>query len=146
MRHYSIESGCSFRLVRWHLVFILILACPTQQSRAVDLIGYLPYYRMNATYTSGTLPAQLGMLDEVRYFGLTAGSDGSIQPLSGSGTLQSHKDNIAIVKQKIGTASTRLDLTLGGAGESANFSTIAASSTLRATFAQNVKNILDQTW
>jgi GH18 family chitinase len=144
MRHGNTKIQC-IQYARLHLFLGLVLAWSAQQSRALDLIGYLPYYRMSASYNSGTLPTQLGMLNEVRYFGLTAGSDGSIQPLSGSGTLQSHKDNIATIKQKIGTTSTRLDVTLGGAGESANFATIAASSTLRATFAQNVKNILDQT-
>src|SRR5262249_2518230 len=115
--------------MRHYLAVLLVCSCAAPRALSLDLIGYLPYYRMRASYNSGALPTQLGMLNEVRYFGLTAGSDGSIQPLSGSGTLQAHKDNIAVIKQKIGTSSTRLDLTLGGAGESTNFATIAASST-----------------
>ena len=145
MEDVAEECGKIKRFMRRAVVLLLSLIALTQRVAALDLVGYVPYYRMSSTYDNDTLPAQLGMLNEVRYFGLTAASDGSIQPLSGSGTLQSHKDNIAIIKLKIGTMSTRLDLTLGGAGESANFATIAASSTLRATFAQNVKTILDQT-
>lgn len=116
---------------------------------ALDLIGYVPYWEMGSSYTNGTLPAQLGMLDEVRYFGLTAASDGSITSLSGSGTLQSHLDRISTIMQKINALPAgqrpRLDLTLGGAGEAANFAAIAASSTLRTTFAQNISTILSQT-
>src|SRR5262247_2761828 len=84
-------------------------------SQALDLVGYLPYYRMNASYNSNTLPTQLGMLNEIRYFGLTAASDGTVVPLSGSGTLQSHLNNIAVIKQKIDAMPAairpRLDLT-----------------------------------
>ncbi len=115
----------------------------------VDLTGYLPYYRMGTTYNNNVLPTQLSMLNEVRYFGLTAGSDGSIVPLSGSGNLSTHQNNISTIEQKIGALPAnerpRVDLTLGGAGESANFATIAVSSTLRATFAQNIANLLNQT-
>ncbi len=125
-------------------LLFLIVGASVQSSVGLDLIGYDPYYRINTSDTSNTLQTQLGMLNEVRYFGLTAGSDGSIVPLANSGTLQSHKDKIAFIKQKIGTSSTRLDITLGGAGESANFATIAASATLRSTFAQNIKTFLDQ--
>jgi hypothetical protein len=39
---------------------------------AVELIGYVPNYRMgSADYASETLPEQLKLLDEVRYFGIT---------------------------------------------------------------------------
>ena len=88
---------------------------------ALDLVGYVPYYRMNTTYNNGTLPAQLGMLNEVRYFGLTAASDGSIVPLAGSGTVQSNVDRIATIQQILYAPPAgqrpRLDITLGGAGE-----------------------------
>ena len=116
---------------------------------AVDLIGYVPYWEMNATYNNGLLPAQLAMLDEVRYFGLTAASNGTFTPLSGSGTLQSHKDRIALIKQKIEALPVdqrpRLDITLGGAGEAANFATVAASASLRTTFAQSINSLLNET-
>jgi hypothetical protein len=119
----------------------------------VDLIGYLPYWRMNASYNN-TLPVQLAMLNEIRYFGLTAGSDGSIQPQAGSGTLQSHLNNIALIKQKIEAMPVgqrpRLDITLGGAGEDASFTNIAQTVSgvpcnLCNTFAQNIKSLLDST-
>ena len=131
------------------ILFALCAACYSQTSVAVDLVGYIPYYRMSTSYDNNTLPTQLGMLDEVRYFGLTVGSDGSIQPLAGSGTIQGHENNIAIIKQKIDAIPAaqrpRLDITLGGAGEAANFATIAANSALSATFAQNIHTLLSET-
>jgi GH18 family chitinase len=109
---------------------------------------------MNASYNAGTLPTQLGMLNEVRYFGLTAASDGSIVPLAGSGTMQSHLNNIALIKQKIEAMPVgqrpRLDITLGGAGEDTSFTNIArtvsgVSCNLCTTFAQNITSLLDST-
>jgi hypothetical protein len=134
----------------------IVVACISlaRGAAAVDLIAYLPYYRMNASYNQSTLPAQLGMLNEIRYFGLTAANDGSIVPLSGSGTLQSHLNNIALIKQKIDAMPAgqrpRLDITLGGAGQDASFTNIArtvsgVSCSLCGTFAQNVKSLVDST-
>ena len=115
---------------------------------AVDLIGYLPYYRMNASYNANTLPEQLPLLDEVRYFGLTINSSGVITPLSGSGSLASHLNRIAILQQAINSLPVqqrpRLGVTLGGAGEAAAFSAVAANSALRDALAQNVNTLLDQ--
>jgi len=115
----------------------------------VDLIGYLPHYRMNSTYNTGTLPAQLAMLDEIRYFGLTAASNGTVTPLGGSGNMASHLNRIATIKSAIEALPVadrpRLNITLGGAGEAANFATVAESSTLRDTFAHNIESLLDQT-
>src|SRR3954449_11007214 len=65
---------------RGHMLLLFIWQS-AHAAVAVDLIGYLPSYRMGAAYNNNVLPTQLGMLNEVRYFGLTAGSDGSIQPL-----------------------------------------------------------------
>src|SRR5689334_12337585 len=79
---------------------ILLLAAP-KQTFAVDLIGYVPYWEMNANYTNNILPTQLSMLSEVRYFGLTAASNGTVVPQAGSGTMQSHLNNIATIQQKI---------------------------------------------
>ena len=116
---------------------------------AVDLIGYLPYYRMNASYNANVLPRQLAMLDEIRYFGLTAGSNGSIVPLSDSGSVTTNLGRIATIRQAIEAMPEaerpRLNITLGGAGEAANFAAVAASATLRATLAQNIDALLDQT-
>ncbi len=115
---------------------------------AVDLIGYLPYYRMNASYDANWLPDQLPLLDEVRYFGLTVNASGEITPLSGSGTLTSHLNRIATIRQAIVSLPQdqrpRLNITLGGAGEASAFATVAASSTLRTTLAQNVGALLAQ--
>jgi GH18 family chitinase len=115
---------------------------------ALELIGYLPYYRMNAAYNSGTLPAQLAMLDEVRYFGLTAASNGSIATLDGA-SLASHTNRINTINNAIAALPAedrpRLNITFGGAGQAASFATIAPNSTLRTTFAQNIAALLNQT-
>jgi GH18 family chitinase len=134
--------------VQLSVAFLVALAAMSAQPlMAVDLIGYVPYYRMNATYNTSTLPAQLAMLDEVRYFGLTAASNGSIVPLEH--TLSTHLNNIATIKSAIEALPVadrpRLNITLGAAGQDASFTAIAPSASLRATFAVNIKNLLDQT-
>src|SRR5256885_16109889 len=81
---------------------LLVFACVAfvgSRAWAVDLIGYLPYYRMNNTYNTNTLPSQLSMLSEIRYFGLTASNSGTIVPLSGS--MASHLSNIANIVSAI---------------------------------------------
>src|SRR4029078_280685 len=131
--------------MRHYLAVLLVCCSLAPDALALDLIGYLPSYRMGSPY----LQTQLGMLNEVRYFGLTAASDGSIVPLPSSGTMQSHLNNIAILKQKIEAMPVaqrpRLDITLGGAGQAASFSAIAGSSGLSATFAQNVNSLMNST-
>lgn len=140
--------------IRWARLFLLpLLLCLTVHANhalPVDLIGYLPWYRMSGSYNTGTLPDQLAMLDEVRYFGLTAASNGTVTPLGGgSGNMATHLDRIATIKAAIEALPEadrpRLNITLGGAGEAASFATIAASSNLRDTFAQNISSLLDQT-
>jgi GH18 family chitinase len=132
----------------WLRVLVAMSAVAVSSATwAVDLIGYLPHYRMNASYNTNWLPDQLALLDEVRYFGLTINSSGAIVPLEGS--LGTHLANIAVIKQKIETLPLdqrpRLNITLGGADEAAAYATVAASSTLRATLAANVKARLDET-
>jgi len=139
------------RLLGRRIVLYLMIhvVCAVPCAHALDLVAYLPYYRMNASYNNGTLPAQLSMLNEIRYFGLTAANDGSIVPLAGSGSMSTHLANIATIKQKIDAMPAgqrpRLDIAFGGAGEAASFATIAASTSLSATFAQNIRSLLDQT-
>lgn len=125
-----------------------ILALATLLSRlpsasAVDLIGYLPNYRMNANYVNNTLPGQLAMLDEIRYFGITVNSSGTLT------TTAADLNNIQAIKAAIDALPAdqrpRLGITIGGAGTSEGFHTVAASSPLRTTFAQNLKSLLDQT-
>ncbi len=149
MPRHAIETRSIHRCLPRFVFPLLILGTVAQKSAAVDLVGYIPYYRMNPSYNNGTLPAQLAMLNEVRYFGLTAGSDGSIVPLAGSGALQGHENNIAIIKQKIDAMPVgqrpRLDITFGGAGEATNFATIAGNPALSATFAQNINTLLNNT-
>ena len=139
------------QLLRRRLVLLVLLhlTAAAQYAAAVDLVGYVPYWEMSTSYNNNTLPGQLAMLDEVRYFGLTAASNGTLTPLAGSGTFQSHKDRITTIQQKINALPAaqrpRLDITLGGAGEATNFATIAANSGLRTTFAQSIKSFLDET-
>src|SRR4051794_3518998 len=114
------------RQARKRSIFLVLVLWPFAQTAiAVDLVGYLPYYRMSTSYNNNVLPTHLGMLDEIRYFGLTAASDGTVVPLAGSGTFQSHLNNIALIKQKIDAMPAgqrpRLDITLGGAGEDTSF-------------------------
>jgi GH18 family chitinase len=128
---------------------LVFLALAERSASALDLVGYLPSYRMSASYNNNVLPTQLSMLNEVRYFGMTAASDGSILSSSGGSSLQADKGNIQTIATKISGLPAgqqpRLDLTLGGAGQSASFATIAASATLRTTFAQNIATLLTQT-
>ena len=81
------------------LLAALIIAAGTQIAVAVDLIGYVNSGNMDAAYNQNVLSAQLPMLDEIRYFGLTAASNGTIVSLGG--TMQSHLNNIALIQQKI---------------------------------------------
>ena len=115
---------------------------------AVDLVGCLPYYRMNGSYSTNMLPGQLAPLDEIRYFGLTINSSGAISTLDGA-SLAAHTNRIATVKQTIDALPAadrpRLYITLGGACEAAAYATVAASSTLRATLAQDVLTLMNHT-
>jgi GH18 family chitinase len=143
MHTSRIASQCSLAVLQ-----ALSVVVAAENAGAVDLIGYVPYYRMNNSYNANTLPAQLAMLDEVRYFGLTAASNGTITTLDG-GSVASHTNRINIIKDAIAALPEedrpRLNITFGGAGQAASFATIAASATLRATFAQNIEALLDQT-
>jgi hypothetical protein len=154
MRPTVIKTWCGIQGLRRSLFLLFILGWSVEESAALDLIGYLPSYRMNASYNTGTLPTQLGMLNEIRYFGLTAASDGSIIPLPNTPAMQTHLNNIAIIKQQIDAMPVgqrpRLDITLGGAGEDASFTNIARTVSgvpcnLCTTFAQNIKSLLDST-
>ncbi|MEX2170544.1 MAG: glycoside hydrolase family 18 protein [Pirellulales bacterium] len=129
---------------------MLHIASIAQYATAADLIGYVPWYRMNSSYNTGTLPAQLALLDEVRYFGLTAASNGTVAPLGGgSGNMATHLNRIATIKTAIAALPEgqrpRLNITLGGAAEAANFATVAGNAGLRTMFAQDIKSLLDQT-
>lgn len=133
---------------------LLLVGIAPQCTLAVDLIGYVPYWEMSSSYNSSVLPKQLSMLNEVRYFGLTAASNGTVVPLAGSGSLQSHLDRIATIQQKISALPEaqrpRLNITLGGAGEDTTFSDIARTvnnvpCNLCATFAQSIDTLLDTT-
>lgn len=78
------------------LLFGLAAALVCAAAHGVELIGYVPDYRMGQTsYVNNVLPAQLAMLDEVRYFGITVNADGSLT------TDAAHLANIDTIKQKI---------------------------------------------
>jgi hypothetical protein len=121
-----------------------LLAAPSSSS-AVDLIAYVPDYRMtnNPSHVANVLPLQIPLLDEVRYFGITVNANGSLT------TTATHLSQIQTLKQMIDALPAsdrpRLNLTFGGYNQSTNFATVAASATLRATFAQNIEQLLDQT-
>jgi GH18 family chitinase len=126
------------------LLTALLVAFAAASASAVELIGYVPDYRMSdANYVNNVLPAQLGMLDEVRYFGITVTASGGLT------TTAANLAHINTIKQKIAQLPEanrpRLDLTLGGAGEAAGFAAVAQNAGLRTQLAQNVNALLDQT-
>ncbi len=110
---------------------------------AVELIGYVPNYRMNSSYINDILPQQLALLDEVRYFGIgvdtAAGLTATSTDLSNIQTIRSLIDALPAAERP------RLGITIGGAGQSGGFSAVAASSALRDLFARNLDTLLDQT-
>ena len=97
----------------------------------------------DSNYVNNTLPAQLALLDEVRYFGITVNSSGGLT------TTATNLSHIQTILQKINALPAaqrpRLDITLGGAGESEGFAAVAQSTTLRSTLATNIDALLDQT-
>src|SRR4029077_18534611 len=102
MPHLPLKTRGSIQGARSWFFVLLIFGSLVDESAALDLVGYLPYYYLYDAadpYIATVLPTQLGMLNEVRYFGLTVGSDGSILPHDE--TLQFHKDKIALIKQLI---------------------------------------------
>ena len=133
--------GRPFQAMR--LLTLALTLGSVQNAWAVDLIGYVPHYRMNSSYVNDVLPDQLALLDEVRYFGI------SVNASAGLTTTAADLSNIQTIESVINalpeTQRPRLGITIGGAGQSAGFSTVAASSTLRDRFAQNLEALLDQT-
>jgi len=125
------------------VVAMATLFAGLSQAAALDLIGYLPNYRINASYVANTLPGQLAMLDEIRYFGITVNSSGGLT------TTAADLSNLQAIKMAIDALPAaqrpRLGITIGGAGTSDGFGPVASSSSLRTTFAQNLKSLLDQT-
>ncbi len=122
-----------------------VVACTfhAHDAGALDLIGYLPNYRINANYIANTLSGQLAMLDEIRYFGITVNGNGTLT------TTAADLSNLQSIKSAIDALPAaqrpRLGITIGGAGTSAGFATVAASSTLRDQFAINLNALLNQT-
>lgn len=132
-------------------ILLLSLLCSAtfaaESLLAVDLIGYVPHYRINETYLTGMLPQQLSLLDEVRYFGLSVNSSGGIVSLSGS--VASQKNNITAIKSIIdampASQRPRLNITLGGADVDSVFSGVAGNSANRETLANNIAALLAET-
>jgi glycosyl hydrolase family 18 (putative chitinase) len=116
------------------------------QAAALELVGYVPNYRMTSTnYVNNILPRQLELLDEVRYFGITVNSNGS----GALTTNATHLANIQKLKSLIDAIPEpnrpRLDITLGGWQTSDGFATIAGDAAKRDALAQNIAALLDQT-
>jgi hypothetical protein len=128
------------------IVVFVVAAVFAQHSKAVDLIGYVPDYRMFSTgYVNNILPKQLPLLDEVRYFGITvdAGGSGALT------TTATHLSQIQTIKQKIDALPAgqrpRLNITLGGWQMSSGFPAIAADAAKRTLLSQNISALLTQT-
>lgn len=126
---------------------LAMVVLSTLSAHGLDLVGYLPTYRMGSGYVNNVLPDQLRMLDEVRYFGLTVDSAGEIVPLSGS--MQTQLNNLATVQGIIDSLPAaerpRLGITLGGASQDATFTAVAADPAKRTTLATNIDTLLTQT-
>jgi hypothetical protein len=127
------------------LAALLIVAGPRLAS-ALDLIGYVPDYRMSDfAYVNNTLPKQLPLLDEVRYFGITVDPNGT----GALTTNSTHLAQIQTIKQKIDALPAdqrpRLNITLGGFNTSTGFNIIAADASKRALLAQNINSLFNST-
>lgn len=140
MTHY--HPGQSLPLC-FFLLATIVGAFDAHDARALDLIGYLPNYRINANYVANMLPGQLAMLDEIRYFGITVNSNGTLT------TTAADLSNLQSIKSAIDALPAaqrpRLGITIGGAGMSDGFGAVAANSTLRDQFAINLNTLLNQT-
>ena len=95
--------------------FLLVAWAVPQFAPGVDLVGYIPDYRMtNSNYVNNVLPRQIALLDEVRYFGITVNSNGS----GALTTTTTHRNDISKLKQIIDALPAdrrpRLDIALGG--------------------------------
>ncbi len=129
------------RTIRGHLLLGLqLLLLGTAKDYATEITGYVPDYRMNGTYLTSTLPGQLPLVDEVRYFGMTVASDGSIT----SNT--THLANLAALRGAVQalplSERPRIVLTLGGAGMSDQFASVSADAIKRTTLANQVASFL----
>jgi GH18 family chitinase len=97
----------------------------------------------SSDYASETLPEQLKLLDDVRYFGITVDRSAKLT------TTDADLKNLAIIKALIdrlpATKRPRLGITIGGWGKSTGFSTVAASKALCDKLAKNLDALLDQT-
>ena len=111
---------------------------------AVELIGYLPDYRMTSTsYVNNVLPAQLaharrGALLRHHRDGFRSADDDRDRP-------GQHQHDPTEDQPVAEADRPRLDITFGGAGEAASFAAVAQSSSLRTQLAQNINALLNQT-
>lgn len=130
-------------------VILALASLGATESFALDLIGYVPSYRISPNYLANVLPQQLSLIDEVRYFGLSVNSTGGITPLQDSGSIATHKNNIAAIKGIIDGLPEgqrpRLNITLGGAEVDAVFTGVAGSAPNQTTLANNIAALLVET-
>jgi GH18 family chitinase len=144
--------ACFSRLIP--AVALLAAVMTTPATLGVELMGYLPNYRMRndtpalpseqdpfSSYTLNTLKPQMAMLDEVRYFGITVNANGTLTTsLADEGNIQKINSLIAELPE---SQRPRLGITLGGDGGSANFATVAGNSALRTAFAGNINSLMN---
>lgn len=131
-------------IYRATLAILASIAWLAASALAVDLVGYVPDYRMGAgDYAREVLPEQLPLLDEVRYFGISVEGDANLT------TTDADLKNLDTIKTLINRLPAakrpRLGITIGGWGKSKGFSAVAASKALRDKFAKNLDALLDQT-
>jgi GH18 family chitinase len=140
---YVLPRFREFRISCYAAVCLLAVGEP---AAALDLVGYVPSYRMNsANYVTNILPRQIALLDEIRYFGITVHSNGT----GALTTNATHLANIQKLKSLVDALPAanrpRLDITLGGWQMSDGFATIAADAVKRDALARNIAALLNQT-
>lgn len=121
---------------------VLVALTGDEAQHAVELIGYLPDYRLgDHDYVNQVLPKQLAMLDEVRHFGIQLNKDATLR-------VESQQDNhLALLRKLISNLPAdkqpRLVLSLGGAGESsAHLTTVAGNESLRRILADQIRRLV----
>jgi GH18 family chitinase len=122
---------------------VLAVVAAGQPASGLDFVGYLPRWQMKAGYLEKVLPAQLTLLDEVRYFGIT---------MDDAGTLTAKPEDLerlhtlrAVIDRLPERRRPRLGITLGGWEQSGGFSQTASQEGSRRRLATNIKQLLDKT-
>ena len=125
------------------LAALTVVVCTGGPAPALDLVAYVPDYRMDESHFVNTiLPKQLALIEEVRYFGITVTNSGGLTTNAG------HLADLTTLRNLIDalpeSQRPRLVVALGGAGISDSFDNVAASTTATNNLAGNINSLLSQ--